>query len=155
MNVLFCEYRLRIAISCYTLYLKRTNNIPYRLITVSVEIVIYPFCHLYRNRWIYEVCRTYLDGRGTCKHEFHGIFPAHDTSQAYDGDFYRLSHLSHHTQSNGLYSCTGHSTGYGGEYGTPAFRVYSHSQQGIDEGNAVCTAIFGCTGYFSDVGNIR
>ena len=35
------------------------------------------------------------------------------------------------------------------------YTSYSHSQQGIDEGNTVCTAIFGCAGYFSDVGNVR
>ena len=97
MNVLFCEYILRMAISCYSLYLKCTDNVLYRLITVSVEIVIYSFYHFHRNRRINEVCRTNLDGGGTCKHEFHSIFPVHDTSQAYDGDLYRLGHLPYHT----------------------------------------------------------
>ena len=97
MNVLFYEYILRMAISCYSLYLECTDNILYRLITVSVKIVIYSFYHFHCNRRINEVCRTNLDGRGTCKHEFHSIFPVHDTSQAYDGDFYRFDYLPYHT----------------------------------------------------------
>ena len=79
MNVLFYEYILRMAISCYSLYIECTDNILYRLITVSVKIVIYSFYHFHCNRRINEVCRTNLDGRGTCKHEFHSIFPVHDT----------------------------------------------------------------------------
>lgn len=155
MNVLFYEYILRMAISCYSLYLECTDNILYRLITVSVKIVIYSFYHFHCNRRINEVCRTNLDGRGTCKHEFHSIFPVHDTSQAYDGDFTALATCHTIRKAMGFTAAPDMPPGYSGEYRTPAFRVYSHSQQGIDEGNTVCTAIFGCAGYFSDVGNVR
>mgnify|MGYP000231901856 CR=1 FL=1 len=55
MNVLFYEYILRMAISCYSLYLECTDNILYRLITVSVKIVIYSFYHFHCNRRINEV----------------------------------------------------------------------------------------------------
>ena len=50
MNVLFYEYILRMAISCYSLYLECTDNILYRLITVSVKIVIYSFYHFHAKR---------------------------------------------------------------------------------------------------------
>lgn len=131
MNVLFMKYILRMAISCYSLYLECTDNILYRLITVSVKIVIYSFYHFHCNRRINEVCRTNLDGRGTCKHEFHSIFPVHDTSQAYDGILplwlfaipYMAMGLRPHRTCHRLQW----------RYRTPAFRVYSHSQQGIDE----------------------
>ena len=56
MNVLFYEYILRMAISCYSLYLECTDNILYRLITVSVKIVQYakkPLASKLRNLCIY------------------------------------------------------------------------------------------------------
>lgn len=36
MNVLFYEYRLRMANLCYSLYLKRTDNLFYGLISMSI-----------------------------------------------------------------------------------------------------------------------
>ena len=154
MNVLFYEYILRMAISSYSLYLECTDNILYRLITVSVKIVIYSFYTFTVTAgsmkfavpiWMAEAPASM---NSTASFQFMippkpmtGILPLWLLAIPYVRQWVSpAAPDSHRLQWR---------------VSDAAFRVYSHSQQGIDEGNTVCTAIFGCAGYFSDVGNVR
>ena len=40
--------------------------------------LINTFCNLHGDCRINKVCSTDLNGRGTCEHKFHSIFPIHD-----------------------------------------------------------------------------
>lgn len=61
-DVLFYSLQLRRGYLCQMLCLKRTDNVRYRLKSVSVQVVVDTLGHLDCNRRIDEVGRTDLDG---------------------------------------------------------------------------------------------
>lgn len=57
--------------------LKCTNNLGNRLVSVSVEVIVYTINHFLGNGGIYEVGSAYFYGCGTCQHKFNSVFPVH------------------------------------------------------------------------------
>ena len=98
------------------------------------------------NSHLYSTCSS--------QHHFHGSCTAVHTAHTDDRNGNGVGNLPYHPNSNREDSWARHSADIVPQNRTLGTNVNPHAQQGIDEGNGICSGSFHCLCNFGDIGYI-
>ena len=97
---------------------------------------------------------AHLDRRRPGQHHLADLFGTVDAADADDRDFDGLIDLPDHAQGHGEDRGAGKAAGGVGEQGLFRIQIDPHTEQGVDEGNAVCPCVLAGAGDLGNVGDI-